>query len=388
MTKKAAVVGTGPASLMAAHVLASNGIKVQLFEKRASAGRKILVAGSSGLNISFDSPLSEFVKNYRGGDGQWKRVLEGFPPSAWIEFIESLGLETFRGTSGRFFVKGMKGSTLLQAWTERLRRDGVEFFFNHELSDFSVGEQGVTLAFNNSVEMGFSSVCLGLGGGSWEKSPVQWPKIFSSKGIVVTEFQPSNAGFNIKWPDEFLKEAEGKPLKSIVFHSGKASRPGELMITSYGMEGTPIYAIGKTGECFIDLKPALTQEAILKRMNTAKENLSPIRRVKKYLGLSDAALALVFHMSPKEILLDSELLASRIKSLPVTLGERQPLSEAISSSGGVSWDSVDQNLMLKKFPGIFLAGEMLDWDAPTGGFLIQGCVSQGAHVGKSMLKRF
>ncbi len=385
--KPVAVVGSGPAGLMAAHVIASAGHRVQIFEKRSSPGRKILVAGSSGLNVTFDSPLPEFVKNFQGPSSEWKEILNRFPPQAWLDFIHRLGLKTFRGTSNRYFVTEMKGAGLLRAWVDLLKKQGVQFFFNQECLDFSVGQEGVELQWGEGKGI-FSAVCFCLGGGSWEpkEKPLRWPRIFMAKNIGFTEFYSANSGFKVDWPLAFLKEAEGLPLKSIVFHSKKGSRPGEIVITQYGVEGTPIYALGEVGEVWIDLKPGLTETSILGKLNASKENLSPLRRVKKYLNLSPAALALLFHCTPPKVLNDLEVLVERIKRFPLILRERQSLDEAISSSGGVAWSELNSSLMLRQFPGIFVAGEMLDWHAPTGGFLIQGCVSQGYYAGTGILK--
>jgi uncharacterized flavoprotein (TIGR03862 family) len=385
--KPVAIIGSGPAGLMAAHVLASAGYAVKIFEKRPGAGRKILIAGSSGLNISFDSPLDEFIQNYQGPRSQWERILKKFPPQAWLSFVESLGLETFRGTSRRYFVKGMKGSGLLRSWVESLKKKGVEFFFLHECIDFDATRDGVCLTFENGEQI-FSAVCFCLGGGSWEKEekPLRWPTLFKKKNLRFKEFSSANSGFKVEWTQAFLKEAEGLPLKGVVFHSKKGSRAGELVVTSYGLEGTPIYTIGESGNAWIDLKPSFNEKQILEKLSSSKENLSPLRRVKKYLNLSPGAFALVFHFSPKEEIGDLKRLIARIKRFPIQLGERQPLEEAISSSGGLEWIEVDQSMMLKSFPGVFAAGEMLDWHAPTGGFLIQGCVSQGYVAGMGMVE--
>jgi uncharacterized flavoprotein (TIGR03862 family) len=389
--KCVAIVGSGPAGLMAAHVLSRAGVHVTVFEKRPSAGRKILIAGSSGLNISNELPLLQFADSYQGPPHRWKKTLELFTPQAWIQFIEALGLETFCGTSGRYFVRGMKGSSLLRAWVDALKSQGVLFEYNHSVTDFVVKPTGLELIFEgNSVldaKPEFKVICFCMGGGSWEKTPVpvSWPQIFISKGLGFTAFVASNSGFKVEWGEKFLKEAEGQPLKNIVFTSKKGSRAGELMITSYGLEGTPVYSLGETGEVWIDLVPNLSLAELTAKLKTTKENLSPMRRVKKNLNLSVGKLALVFHGTPPPVLQDLAQLIARLKSFPITLGERQPLQEAISSSGGLAWAELDDFYMIKKIPGVFAAGEMLDWDAPTGGFLIQGSVSQGHAAGLGIL---
>lgn len=382
------IVGTGPAGLMAAHVLQLAGNQVILVEKRKSSGRKLLVAGSSGLNITFDCPLPAFINNYSAPTGRMERVLNHFTPMNWLQFIEGLGIRTFKGTSRRYFIEGMKAATLLRKWVEVIERSGGIFEFQEELEDFEIDTetQLIRLSFSSGEQKVAQAVCLSMGGGSWEKDevPLRWPRIFERKGIGFTPFQSSNCGFQVEWPIRFLQEAEGQPIKNVVLTSSRGARHGELVITQYGVEGTPVYFAGEVGIVNLDLKPDLTEDQIRKKLTASRENLSPIRRVKKNLNLSPAALALIFHMTPQVILGDLEMLIQRLKKFPLHLKNRQPLSEAISSSGGVHWDELTDGLMLKKFPGVFLAGEMIDWDAPTGGFLIQGCVSMGHWVGHSI----
>jgi uncharacterized flavoprotein (TIGR03862 family) len=384
------IVGTGPAGLMAAHAVAARGHRVVILEKRKGSGRKLLVAGSSGLNITYDAPLREFVKNYSAPSGRMEAVLQAFSPDSWLKFIASLGVGTFKGTSRRYFVDGMKASVLLRSWCAAIEQMGGSFLHQRELTDFHTdpGTGAVCLKLGNGEEVLGKAACLTLGGGSWEKEekPLRWPEIFRRKGLGIRDFQASNCGFQVEWPPALLKEAEGQAVKNVILRSSRGSRSGELVITRYGIEGTPVYFAGEVGTVHLDLKPDLTAESIRAKLLSSKENLSPVRRVKKNLNLSDAALALIFHLTPKAILGDLELLIHRLKEFPLELKARQPLEEAISSSGGVAWQELTDSFMLKKHPGIFLAGEMIDWDAPTGGFLIQGCVSQGYAAGQGLLK--
>ena len=383
-----AIVGSGPAGLMVAEVLAAQGYAVRVYEKKPGLGRKILIAGSSGLNVSYDAPLHEFIKNYGNLESErWKSLLGQFTPEDWVNQIKSLRLDVFRGTSRRYFIQGMKGSGLLKNWVESLKNRGVEFHLNEECVGFAASTDGIQLNFANKSSEEFTAVAFCLGGGSWEKAekPLRWPAFFKSQGIGFREFHSANAGFRVDWPPGLIAEAEGLPVKGIVFRSAKGQRAGELMITAYGLEGTPVYSLGETGDVWLDLKPTLSHEEILVKLTVARENLAPLRRVKKYLNLSPAAQALLFHLTPPDVLADLPGLIRHLKHFPLRLGERQPLEEAISSAGGVLWPELDESLMLKKFPGVFLAGEMIDWDAPTGGFLIQGCVSQGACAGKGIL---
>lgn len=396
--KRVGVIGSGPAALMAADVLSAatagkGAPEVHLFEKRRGLGRKLLVAGSSGLNISNGLPLEEFARHYTGDPALWTRVLRGFTPRDWIEFIEGkLGIPTFEGTSRRYFIEDMKASRFVQAWRQRLESQGVRFHPGQECVGFAREASGVALEFTGIAEnhQVFDAVCFALGGGSWEpeENPLRWPAMFKAHGLDFVEFQASNVGYQVRWSEAFLREAEGKPLKNIVLSSPRGSRKGDAMITRYGIEGTPVYFVGARGPVTLDLKPDLSAEQILEKLHKVRENLSPIRRVKKQLGLCEASLALLYHGTPPEILHAPEpgAIASRIKAFPLELGEPQPLSEAISSSGGLALKELDDSLMLQKFPGVFAAGEMLDWDAPTGGFLLQGCVALGRLAGEGILR--
>lgn len=388
MSKKIAVIGTGPAGLMTAYELARQQYQVSIFEKRKGPGRKLLIAGSSGLNISSALPPEDIPRSYLPAD-KLAPHLESFSVQAWLDFIHHLGLKTFKGTSQRYFVEEMTAAGLLNQWIDSLKSLGVQFFFQHEFVNFEIRTpKKVTLEFLNpeTVEIEFDAVCLCLGGGSWEPTeiPLRWPAVFQQKALGFSEFVASNVGFKVNWPQAFLKEAEGKPIKNINLHSPRGSRSGDLMVTSYGLEGTPIYSVGLEGMVSIDLKPDLSKEQIRKKLSAVRENLSPLRRVGRNLNLCEAAMALLFHLGPKNVSLDDMI--ELIKDFPIELQDRQPLAEAISSSGGVQWSELDANLMLKKFPGVFVAGEMIDWDAPTGGFLIQGSASLGHAAAVAIIK--
>jgi len=392
---KIAVVGSGPSGLMAATRLSLDPrFEIHVFEKRKGLGRKLLIAGSSGLNISHDAEDAIFARHYsewspRWNPEFWPKMLANFSPKDWIAWIENeLRMETFVGTSGRFFVREMKASGLLQRWTEHLRQWGVVFHPSHDLTDFDVDMDSgrVHLCFNGDSESQvFDQAAFFLGGASWlENESPGWAEVFRGRGIELAEFQPSNAGYEVEWKSEFLKEAEGKPLKKILLSSPRGSKLGELVVTRYGLEGTPIYFFGATGGITLDLKPDLSAAQIAEKCESVRENLSPLRRVKKVLGLGDAALALLFHHADDATKSDLKRLIATIKAFPLELKAARPLSESISSKGGVRFTELTEALELKKFPGIYCGGEMLDWDAPTGGFLIQASVSQGAWVAESI----
>jgi len=396
--KEVIVVGSGPAGLMAADVIASGGHIVTIIEKRRSPGRKILIAGSSGLNVSNSLPLAEFKKHYSGAVDCWSAGLDRFPPAAWLEFIQLLGHETFLGTSGRYFLRDLKSGPFVRSWRRRLDKLGVRWLYGAECIGIEPSDHGrwqVSTSSHSSDHpqktecLTADAVVFALGGASYEPEevPLRWPVIFRQKQVHLDEFRPSNVGFNVTWPSALLAECEGEPLKNISIATRKGSRRGELVITRYGIEGTPVYMVGEVGTARIDLKPDMSVEQILGRCRSAKENLAPIRRVGKLLNLCRASHALLYHTAPSAARNNMETLVSYLKNLPLELTGTQPLPEAISSAGGIALTEISDNFMLKKLPGVFAAGEMLSWDAPTGGFLIQACVSQGFVAGHGVLER-
>lgn len=363
---------------MAASTLAGHGVDISVFERRPSYGRKLLIAGSSGLNVSHQTDLGDFISHYEGFTTEaWKRFFEVLSPEGWITFIEGLGLKTFVGTSSRYFVQEMKASGLLRAWRADLEARGVRFYPNQEWGSFEELKD-------------FDASGLFLGGGSWEDQPPAWPEIMRVSGIRVRDFTPANCGYEVDFAPGFIREVEGLPLKNLVMKNRRGEKAGELVVTRYGLEGTPVYFLGEPGPAILDLKPQWSEEEILKKLGAIRENLSPMRRVKKGLSLGDAALALLFHHSSDLERSDLTLLVRKIKHFKLELRRPRPLEEAISSRGGLLLDEVStapgRELMLLKYPGVFVGGEMLDWSAPTGGFLIQGAVTQGAVAGRNLLR--
>ncbi len=388
--KRIGIVGSGPAGLMAADVLASAGHEVLIFEKRKGPAWKLFIAGGSGLNITNDLPLDAFASHYTGPSAFWQECLRAYGPKDWLAFIEDqLAIGTFLGTSGRYFVETMHAAKLVRQWRRRLESLGVKFILDAHCVDFESVSPGWHLSFANKDLERVDAVCFCLGGGSYETSevPLAWPAMFVRKSIGFRDFSPSNTGYEVDWTPGFLAEAEGLPLKNICLRSSRGQRKGDLVITHYGLEGTPIYFLGETGEVTLDLKPDLSEAALLDRLQQGRENLSPMRRAQKYLQLCPAAKALLFHHSPKEALKDPCSLARMIKNFPLRLQRPRPLSESISSQGGLLWENFDEQLMLSSHPGVYCAGEMIDWDAPTGGFLIQACISQGHRIAEAILRR-
>lgn len=389
--KHIAIVGSGPAALMTASVCAAYGLKVSVFEKNKGPGRKLLIAGGSGLNISNSLPIHAFAAEYSGDGIDWRNLLRQFSPSDWLAFLNNLGLETFEGTSGRYFVREMKASGLLRAWIGDLESKGVALHYGHELTDFTKADrERLTLHFTGGQSVTVDAAVLALGGASWlaENETLSWPQMFAAKGIAVMPFTAANCGFEVAWKKEFLAEAAHQPLKNAVFTSSAGSKKGDLLVTEYGLEGTPVYTCGRSETCYIDLKSDLTAGQIEQKLNSVRENLSPLRRAKKLLGLSPTALALLYHHGPDGGLQTNAQLAQLVKNFPVALLRPRPLSEAISSAGGIALSEITAEFALKKFPKIYTIGEMLDWSAPTGGFLIQACVSQGHAAGNALCCHF
>lgn len=382
MSKEIAIVGSGPAGLMAADYLATKGYKVVIFEKRGGIGRKLYIAGASGLNITNSAPLDEFASVYISNKPDlWTKVIRDFPPQAWIQFIEEkLEETTFLGTSGRYFVKSMTAAKLVKNWKKRLVSLGVTFKTSYDVVDLkpstNLKSREISIYFNDHEPYQADAIVLALGGGSYEDDlPLTWPDMLRSHQIEVSNFEPSNSGWHVNLPKEFFDEAAGQPLKNINFQSSRGAKLGDLVVTSYGLEGTPVYFLGEVGRAILDLKPDLTEDQVLSRLRKVKENFSPIKRVKKTLKLCQASEVLIYYFTKDHPELSLENLAKLIKNFPIELLSPRPLNESISSSGGVNLDEVSDDFMLHRLPGVFVAGEMLDFDAPTGGYLIQGCIS-------------
>jgi len=381
-----AVVGAGPAGLMTATVLANKGFEVVIFDQAAQTGRKLFIAGASGLNISSSLDQVELIARYSGPKEHWQRCLTEFSVEDWLKFIAELGLEWFQGTSARYFVRPMNAAPLVRAWRKYLQDRGVRFSMSQELVDWAIEANGVALSFKGGERQDFAAACLALGGGSYLESAdlPAWVELLKNKSVEVAELCAANVGFKVEWKPAMLAEAEGKPLKNICLKTSLGERIGEMVVTKYGLEGTPLYEMGIEGVARLDLKPDLSRSDVEERLRQGTENLSPMRRLKKYLRLSPAIEALVFHHGETSALKDIAATAALLKDFPIDLRKRRPMKEAISTSGGVKFSELDAKLMMKKFPRIFLAGEMIDWSAPTGGFLIQGCVSQGHFVGNQI----
>ena len=399
--KTAVVVGGGPAGLMAAEELALAGIQVDVYDAMPSVGRKFLLAGIGGLNITHSEDLPAFVSRYGARSAQVASWLDALSPSALREWVHALGIETFVGTSQRVFPKDMKAAPLLRAWLSRLRGQGVRFHARHRWLGW---DENGALRFacpGGELQIKSDATVLALGGASWKKlgSDGAWDPWLREAGVAVNELQPSNCGFDLKkpWSEHLSRQFAGQPLKPVALNfndsQGNAfQRQGEFVITDTGVEGSLIYAasslirdeILRSGHAMIhlDLLPAFTPEKVLAEVSHPRGSKSLSAHLKSRLNLHGLKSALLYEVLAKEQMHDMPLLAKTLKALPLTLGAARPIDEAISSAGGVAFDAMNDQLMLSKMPGTFCAGEMIDWEAPTGGYLLNACWASGRVAGR------
>ncbi len=392
-----AIIGGGPSGLRAAEIAAQGGASVTLFDAKPSVGRKFLVAGRGGLNITKAEPRERFVTRY-SGPGQppdfWPQVIGEFDSNALRAWAAELGIETFAASTGRVYPREMKAAPLLRRWVQRLKASGVQFVMQHRWTGLEPGAP-IRLTFQAGEEITRAeadAVLLALGGASWPEtgSDGTWVSTLEKLGISIAPLQPANCGWETEWPEDVLSAAEGKPLKNIVARAGEAEAAGELMVTRYGLEGGAIYQLGPALRAMaapaitIDLKPSSTVEQLVKKMGPVRRNFLTEARAR--WRLEDAAAAiLAMCAAPESAIPSAGDLATIAKACTIPLTGPRPIAEAISSAGGVRWSELDSDLMLKRLPGVFVAGEMIDWEAPTGGYLMQGCFATGTHVGKAAL---
>ena len=391
-----AVVGGGPAGLRAAEVLAESGCRVALYEGKPSVGRKFLVAGRGGLNLTHSEDLAKFVGKYEDELGRWERLLADFGPAELRAWAAGLGVETYVGTSGRVFPRGQQAAALLRRWVGKLRESGVAFHVNqrlHRLAREPGG--GWRLGFRETrageqTQASARAIVLALGGASWPQtgSDGAWPEILRGLGIPVAAWQPANCGFEVAWSREFLAAAEGKPIKNITVTAGGRTVPGELLVTRYGLEGGALYQLGRElrrrqpAEIVIDLKPGASEEQLFQRLPERVRQTPNWQGLARDWRLGEAAAALLqFHEPASNP--QGQTLAMRAKKFSVALRGPRPIAEAISSAGGIVWRALDESLMVTEHPGLFVAGEMVDWEAPTGGYLLQGCFATGTRAGRA-----
>ena len=389
------VIGAGPAGLMAAERLAVGGVRVIVHDTMPSVARKFLMAGRGGLNLTHSEPLDSFLGRYNEAAPVVSAWLDRFSPTRLIGWAEGLGQATFTGSSGRVFPRAMKASPLLRAWLGRLSDLGVEV---RPRSRWTGRRDGgwVFATPNGETAEQADAVVLALGGASWPRlgSDGGWADDLRAAGVEIASFRPSNVGFDVAWSEVLVERFAGEPLKTIsLTHDGQMVR-GDLMLTRYGLEGGVVYALSAAlrdaierdgaATVAVDLRPDLTIEQLAARLTRARGKDSVTNWLRKAGGLSPAAVGLMREI-PGAIPEGADKLARRIKAVRLTLTGVQGLERAISSAGGVRLDQVDDRLMLKALPGVFVAGEMLDWEAPTGGYLLQATLASGVVAAEGLL---
>jgi len=387
---------------MAAEVLARGGASVTVYDAMPSAGRKFLMAGRGGLNLTHSEPLSDFLARYREARPHLAAAVEAFPPDALRAWSEALGQPTFVGSSGRVFPETFKASPLLRAWLRKLDSKGVKFAFRHRWTGW--GDQG-HLQFqtpDGPRTLDASATVLALGGASWPRlgSDGGWVEILGARGVAVSPLRPANSGFNVSWSDVFRDRFEGQPLKGVSLTTGPHTARGEAIITRNGIEGGAIYALSaelreailRDGQATLTvaLRPDLSADDLAKKLSAPKGKQSQSNFLRKAANLSPVAIGLLQEAAKASGVtlasMPASELARLIDGVPIRLTGVAPIARAISSAGGIAFDELDTHYMIRRLPGVFAAGEMLDWEAPTGGYLLQASFATGAAAGSGALK--
>lgn len=393
-----AVVGAGPAGLFAAERLAAAGCEVTIFDRMPSPARKFLLAGRGGLNLTHTEALEQFVARYGAEAERFARLVDDFGPADLRAWAAGLGVDTFVGSSGRVFPEGFKASGLARAWLGRLDRLGVKLLRRHCWRGFDGGDLLFDDPQGAPLRVACDAAVLALGGASWPRtgSDGAWTAVLAAAGAPLAPFQPANAGLRVDWGGDFARRFAGTPVKPAALSFAGHRVRGEFIITQGGIEGGAVYALGSAvrealnafgaAVIDIDLKPEISAQELESRLAQPRGRLSVGPFVRKALNLSDVGYGLLVALTPREVMNDAAGLAAAVKALPLRLTGICGMERAISSAGGVRFDGVNDDLMLTARPGVFVAGEMLDWEAPTGGYLLQGCFSTAARAAAGALR--
>lgn len=402
----AVVVGAGPAGLMAAEVLSHAGVQVDVYDAMPSAGRKLLLAGKGGLNLTHAEPFELFVQRYGARQSALAPMLQAFGAQALRDWAQGLGISTFVGTSGRVFPADMKAAPLLRAWLHRLREAGVRFHMRHRWTGWDASGACQFTAPSGPVRVQATALVLALGGASWSRlgSDGAWVPWLATRGVAVAPLLPANCGFDVQggWSDHFSSRFAGQPFKLVALsctdsRGQRFQRKGEFVATATGVEGSLVYAasallrdeIARSGQAqfTLDLLPDKPAEKVLAEVAHPRGSRSLSSHLKSRLGLDGIKMALLHEVLPREAMQQPERLAAAIKAVPLTLSAARPVDEAISTAGGVPFEALTPQLMLQALPGVFCAGEMLDWEAPTGGYLLTACFASGVLAAHGVLSQ-
>jgi uncharacterized flavoprotein (TIGR03862 family) len=403
-TTRVAIVGGGPAGLMAAEVANAAGLQVDLFEAKGSVGRKFLIAGKGGLNLTHGEPRPGFDARYGERRPEIARWLDAFDGDALRDWARGLGVETYVGSSGRVFPNDRKAAPLLRGWVRRLREAGVHFHVHHRWLGWHDDGALRFATPDGERQVHAAATVLALGGASWPElgSDGAWVELLAARGIDIAPLRASNCGFDIGWSAVLSEKHAGAPLKPVVAHwTGDDGSPrslqGECVLTATGIEGSLIYAlsamlrerIARDGETmlWLDLAPGRDETRLVRDLQAPRGKRSIGDHLRRQTGLDAAKAALVFEMLPREAMTDATRIAATIKRCPLRLTSPRPVAEAISTAGGVRLDALDDSLQMKTMPGVFCAGEMLDWEAPTGGYLLTACFASGLIAGRGAVQR-
>jgi len=397
--KEIAIIGGGPAGLMAAEILSAAGRKVTVYERKPSPGRKFLMAGRGGLNLTHSEPLDIFLTRYGAATERLAPVIDDFPPAALRAWCEGLGQPTFVGSSGRVFPESFKASPLLRAWISRLEQAGVRILTQREWQGWDDDGNLVFKAPEDKTEKVAGGITLlALGGASWPKlgSDGGWVEILRRKNVPIAPLRPANCGFTVAWSPVFRGKFAGQPLKTIALSFGDYNVAGEIMVTQAGIEGGAVYALSSilrdaiqkdgTAELLIDLRPAHTMEAIIGKLAAPRGSKSFSTWLQKALGLPPVAINLLREVQPGVQTATPAAIGRLVKAVPLRLSGTFPLDRAISTAGGIRLDALTVDFMLRDLPGVYAVGEMLDWEAPTGGYLLQATFSTAVAAARGILK--
>lgn len=396
------IIGAGPAGLMAAQTLAAGGAQVAVYDAMPSVGRKFLLAGVGGMNITHSEALPAFLDKYGARRPALQPLIDAFPPEALRGWIHSLGIETFVGTSGRVFPREMKAAPLLRAWLQQLRLAGVAIHVRQRWLGWAQDGALRMASADGEQSVHADAVVLALGGASWSRlgSDGAWVPLLQARSVPITPLQPANCGFDVAWRAPFIEKFAGHPLKTVALAYSDAAglrhyKHGECVVTQHGVEGSLIYAFSSalreqinnqgSARIEIDLLPGRSLERVLGEVGAPRGSKSLSSHLHSKVGLAGVKTGLLWEVLSKEQMQDMPLVARSIKALPLTLTAPRPLDEAISTAGGVPFEALDSGLMLKAAPGVFCAGEMLDWEAPTGGYLLTACFATGLAAGRGAL---